>query len=79
MRRGHWSKAVTLGEIVDAGNDKLIASLQVLLAGGSARDRHWTIPRCFHMRLAQANGGIFWFMRKKFFGSYFVLSSWRRR
>src|ERR1700692_3059921 len=24
------------------------------------------------MRLAQANGRIFWFMRKKFFGSYFV-------
>ena len=40
MRRGHWSKAVTVGEVVDVRNDKLIASLQVLLAGGSAQDRH---------------------------------------
>jgi hypothetical protein len=31
------------------------------------------------VRSAQANGRMFWFMRKKFFGSYFVLSSWRRR
>jgi len=27
----------------------------------------------------QANGRMFWFMRKKFFESYFVFSSWRRR
>ena len=27
----------------------------------------------------QANGRMFWFMRKKFFESYLVLSSWRRR
>ncbi|UPK40979.1 hypothetical protein IVB18_49620 (plasmid) [Bradyrhizobium sp. 186] len=79
MRRGHRSEAVTLGEVVDAGDDEPIASLQVLVAGGTAQDRHWTSPRRFHMRLAQANGRMFWLMRKKFFGSYFVLSSLRRR
>src|ERR1700755_2650494 len=51
VRRGNWPKAVTLGEVVDAGHDKPITSLQTLLAGGPAQDRHWTIPRCCHMRL----------------------------
>jgi hypothetical protein len=27
----------------------------------------------------QANGRMFWFMRKKFFESYFVFTSWSRR
>jgi hypothetical protein len=27
----------------------------------------------------QANGLMFWFMRKRFFESYFVLSCWSRR
>jgi hypothetical protein len=27
----------------------------------------------------QFNGRMFWFMRKKFFESYFVFNSWRRR
>jgi hypothetical protein len=28
---------------------------------------------------AQASGRMFWFIRKTFFGSYFVFISWRRR
>ena len=28
---------------------------------------------------AQASGRMFWFMRKKFFGSYFALICWSRR
>ena len=40
-----------------------------------------TLSECYHYAVlqTQANGRMFWFMRKKFFGSYFVLSSWRRR
>jgi hypothetical protein len=72
------SRAV--GEVVAAGDDEPIASLQVRIAGGPVRDRHWQSPDAVAVfRPGQANGRMFWFMRKKFFGSYFVLSSWRRR
>ena len=73
--RGYCPEAVTLGEMVDAGDDKPIASLQVLLAGWAAQDWHWTLTA---RQLAQASGRMFWFMRKKFFGSYFDLICARR-
>src|ERR1700758_2796745 len=45
MRNGHRSKAVTCGEVVDAGDDEPVRSLQILRAGGSAPDRHLTSPQ----------------------------------
>src|SRR5882757_927768 len=43
-RRGDRSKAVTFGEVVDAGNDKLVRSLEILGASRSIHQRHGTTP-----------------------------------
>src|ERR1700716_3328525 len=44
-RDGDGSKAVTFGEVIDAGNEKLVGSRQILRAGGGAvHHRHWATP-----------------------------------
>jgi hypothetical protein len=43
-RGGDCSKAVTFGEVIDAGNDKLVGSRQIRRAGGSVHHRHWATP-----------------------------------
>jgi len=41
--------------------------------------RHHPVPTSASGNPSQFNGRMFWFMRKKFFESYFVFNSWRRR